>query len=610
MATTTVEAAENPLLAFVSSVMNLGVEDLRAEREACRAAIDTLELTRAWLFEHSPASADPADDTYLTKVDDCDLFLAILGTDLTDPVEKEYARAAANNKRILLFVKEVERSSRASEWLEERHDVKWRPFSTVDELGSNVRASVIDELIKAHRAFQLKPSDFEKIATQLRSEPVSFMVRTINAAELKAVTQSFPELVSRYPAFDDWVARKAVEIANGRAVAYVAAYGPENAGFALVSNKETAVSKISTLFIEPRFQAQGIGPRLLFGAVEQAARDGVEKLYITLDNGLRATLEPLLSRYGFHVEGVSARRYAAGRAEWVWSKRLFHGRLRPSQLHVFVKQVMFEERGLVVEKVDNRSFLASERYDMLGQPASSARKSLVATAETPNPVGEYQKARKRAQELGLPLVFVSIDSLPLTPDYGQCLDALDLESWFFPMYVAGRAEGLVVSIREQFVQNLIPLSNQLQMVLPSRVQLRTDNVYYRYPTIFSQLRRSSPLFFYETGRKQGQSQLIGEGRLIEYVLDEPEDLLARFGNLGVYTLGDVQGCVMKKGPNQGRALALHFDWYREAVSPVSLQKIKTVLPTFDPTTARRIDATDALELRRLAGWNVDTLSLP
>jgi GNAT superfamily N-acetyltransferase len=378
----------------------------------------------------------------------------------------------------------------------------------------------------------------------------------------------------------------------------------------LVSDKGSAVRKISTLFIKPRYQAQGIGPRLLFGVVEQAARDRIEKLYITLADELRGTLEPLLARFGFYVEGVSSRRYRAGTWEWVWSKRLLHGRLRPPQIHEFVQRVMFEERGYAVEKIANRLFTARPRYGVLGEPTTTAAKTLVATAEGADPTTLYKRARAKAQELGLPLVFVSIGSLPLQPDYGTCLDALDLEERFFPMYVETRVEGLIVSIREQFVQSLIPQSNQLQMVLPTRVQLRTDNVYYRYPTVFSQLARGSAIFFYETDRKQGQSQLIGEGRLIEYAVDEPGDLLGRFGNLGVYTLGEVQGCATKTGSNKGKALALHFDWYREAPTPLPLRKLKTVLPSFDPTTARRVQPSDVMELRRLARWDVDTLSFP
>jgi len=103
--------------------------------------------------------------------------------------------------------------------------------------------------------------------------------------------------------------------------------------------------------------------------------------------------------------------------------------------------------------------------------------------------------------------------------------------------------------------------------------------------------------------------MIGEGRLIRHAIDEPEELLAQFGNLGVYTLAEVRSSTIKRGERRGQALALHFDWYREAPVPLALQRIRSVLPSYDPITARRVGLDDAMELRRLSGWNVDTLCL-
>jgi hypothetical protein len=234
----------------------------------------------------------------------------------------------------------------------------------------------------------------------------------------------------------------------------------------------------------------------------------------------------------------------------------------------------------------------------------------VATASSVKPEQDYVEASRKAQELGLPLVFVSIYPMAQAQGYGTCLDGLDLEAKFFPLFVERDVEGLIVPIRQEYVRGLIPLSNERQFMAPTRTQLRTDNVYYRYPTAFSRLKRGSPLFFYETGRVQGRSRLVGEAKLLEYAVAEPEELLAGYGNFGVYTLDDVRECVVHRGPNAGKALALRFDWYRELPTPLSLDQVKRVLPSFAPRTARRIGAQDALKLRRLAGWNLSTLSLP
>lgn len=601
------DGSESPLLVFVSSVMK--VEDLKAEREACRNAIDSIPLARSWLFEFSPASTDTAEDTYLEKVDQSDIFILILGAELTDPVTREYDRALTGGKPRLIFVKNVdERSARAVEWLRERTDVKWARFGHSDDLAEQVRAAVSDELIRAYRRLHLQAADFDAIAKKLRSEPVTFMVRTIESAELGEVTETLPELQERYPAFSDWIAQKAVDITNERAEAYVASIGGENAGFALVTHKGPGVRKISTLFIRESFRGEGVGPRLLFGVIERAARDKVEKLYITLSEELREKLEPLLDQYGFLIEGVSARRYRDRSWEWVWSKRLLYGRLRPQHLDRFVRRYMFQERGFMVEDASRGMFIARPRYNALGQPSTGEVPCLVATASGDSPDARYSAACQKAEELGLTLIFVSIEPLANPHVYGICLDSLDLEARFFPLYVERNVEGLIIPIREPFAQMLIPRSDEPQFLAPTRVQLRTDNVYYRYPSVFDRLRRGSPLFFYETQRRQGQSRLTGEGRLLEYAIDEPEELLASYGNLGVYTLEDVRGHTKKTGPNSGRALALRFDWYREVPVPLSREQIREVLPTFDPTTARRLQPMDILELRRRIGWNVNALS--
>jgi hypothetical protein len=271
---------------------------------------------------------------------------------------------------------------------------------------------------------------------------------------------------------------------------------------------------------------------------------------------------------------------------------------------------MLEERGLTVATIGPGAFLARPRYSVLGQPSAEQAPIVVGTAAGDHADARYRAFSRRARQLGLQLVFVSIEPLAGPAEYGICLDSLDIEARYFPLYVERSVEGLIIPIRQAFARMLIPRSDELPFLVPTRVQLSTDNVYYRWPSAFAGLRRGSPLFFYETQRQQGQSRLIGEGRLVECVVDEPKELLAKYGNLGVYTLEDVERCVMTRGPNSGKALALRFDWYREVPVPLNRRQIEEVFPTFDPTTARRLQAMDILELRKRIGWNVGALSLP
>jgi len=325
---------EDRLMVFVSSVMDKRVEDLEAERKCAVATITAIPLTRAWAFEYSPASAQPLTDSYLTNVDRCDIFVMIANSETTDAVLAEWHRATARAKRRLVFLNRHGKPAAPLAHLIDQMDVKYARYEDMPDLREQVRAAIISEIVAGYRSFNLQPADYAALAATIRSTPVSFIVRTIEPRELPQVTGSLPGLQELYPDFASWAAKKRAEIADGKAEGYVARHGDQNVGFALTTNKDEdgKVRKISTLFILPQHQHHGVGPRLLFGLLEKAARDGVEKLYLTVSEERRESLEPLLLHYGFFVEGVSGRRYRQGSWEWIWGKRMIHGTLRRGDL--------------------------------------------------------------------------------------------------------------------------------------------------------------------------------------------------------------------------------------------------------------------------------------
>src|SRR5690348_6263489 len=106
-----------PLKVFISSVMRRSLEDLSAEREAARAAIEQLDpIACAWAFENEPASTKRLRDSYLDEVKNCDLMVLIVGRYMTPPVRDEFDAARDHNKGILVFAKET--SEREPEALE------------------------------------------------------------------------------------------------------------------------------------------------------------------------------------------------------------------------------------------------------------------------------------------------------------------------------------------------------------------------------------------------------------------------------------------------------------------------------------------------------------
>lgn len=85
-----VQPSEEPLLVFVSSVMNKKLEDLETERQMARVGIEELGFTRPWLFEEVPASSETLPEHFLMKIRRSDFFILILGQHITDIVEQEY----------------------------------------------------------------------------------------------------------------------------------------------------------------------------------------------------------------------------------------------------------------------------------------------------------------------------------------------------------------------------------------------------------------------------------------------------------------------------------------------------------------------------------------
>lgn len=150
---------ENRLLVFVSSLIG----ELLDEREVVETAVGAIPLTRAWVFEHTPASAEPVAESYLRKVRECDIFILLVGRDISDPVKEEYHAALDHQKPCLVFLKDVERSAETEAFINEI-DVKWAKFSSTDELQQQVREAVTDELIKGYRRYRLNASEVGQLA--------------------------------------------------------------------------------------------------------------------------------------------------------------------------------------------------------------------------------------------------------------------------------------------------------------------------------------------------------------------------------------------------------------------------------------------------------------
>ncbi len=140
---------------FISSVMG---GDVDSERAAVIEVVDSNPYLRAWDFHREPASPGPLKHAYLKHVDDCALFVAIVGSEITGPVEDEFNRAEEARREILVFRKRVENPSDRVRSLLSRADVKYATFGSVQELKEATMAAV-DQYIAGLLAQPHRPTD-------------------------------------------------------------------------------------------------------------------------------------------------------------------------------------------------------------------------------------------------------------------------------------------------------------------------------------------------------------------------------------------------------------------------------------------------------------------
>ena len=169
---------EDKLIVFISSRIN---DEMRRARQVVREAIEELPLTRAWLFEESPASADELTESYLRWVGKCDLFILLFGEDITDPVRTEWETATQARKPRLVFLKKGAQNEKAWEFARGL-GVKWKEYETLDELERQVQAAVGDELIRGYRAYGVSEREKEKLEERVQGlrAQAGIVARTID----------------------------------------------------------------------------------------------------------------------------------------------------------------------------------------------------------------------------------------------------------------------------------------------------------------------------------------------------------------------------------------------------------------------------------------------
>jgi uncharacterized protein DUF4062 len=156
----TIHRSEPPLIVFISSV----IDKMMSERDAVDRAIRSIPISGTWRFECTPASSQPLEESYLSKVRDCDIFVILLGPEYSKPVAREYQTAVESGKPVLAFVQKG--TSPEQNELVGLLDTKYAPYIDSEDLQRVVLASVLDEMIRRFKS-TLRQADLPKLIENL-----------------------------------------------------------------------------------------------------------------------------------------------------------------------------------------------------------------------------------------------------------------------------------------------------------------------------------------------------------------------------------------------------------------------------------------------------------
>ncbi len=136
---------EEKIRVFISSIQDKNTENLEAERTYVINIVKNYSPTLPWAFEHTPASDLPPSEYFLRGVRDCHLFLILLGENVTNAVEQEYAEAIRVNKPIFAFLKNSVRSIELQKLVQDiQTRFKYANFNSLGELDTLVTSSFDD----------------------------------------------------------------------------------------------------------------------------------------------------------------------------------------------------------------------------------------------------------------------------------------------------------------------------------------------------------------------------------------------------------------------------------------------------------------------------------
>ncbi|NOZ28898.1 MAG: hypothetical protein GXP39_12720 [Chloroflexi bacterium] len=142
--------------------------DMEVEREIIGRVVAELPVNLGWEIRRTPLPGEPhpAD---LEAVAHSDLFLLVLGHDISAPVGVEWEAARRSGRRIVSLLRRGPHTPAANIFLRETRE-EWQRFESAAELEKLVRRALVDLLLERAVDFRLTPEEWEALEQLRESE--------------------------------------------------------------------------------------------------------------------------------------------------------------------------------------------------------------------------------------------------------------------------------------------------------------------------------------------------------------------------------------------------------------------------------------------------------
>jgi hypothetical protein len=149
-----------PIKLFVSAA-----RDLDRERDVIGRVVAELPVTAGWTIGRTPVKGQAAAlSPALTTAATCDLFIFLLGQDISAPAGSEWDAARAARRPLLALLKDVTRTPAGQEFQRYGQD-GWVRFRSAEELERQVRGWLVRQLLDHAEPLRLTLPEIEQLAT-------------------------------------------------------------------------------------------------------------------------------------------------------------------------------------------------------------------------------------------------------------------------------------------------------------------------------------------------------------------------------------------------------------------------------------------------------------